>query len=58
MEKVPNTRSILLIGIPTRGVHLSKLLSIYIEDLSALPVDNGCLDPTFIEMIFRELGLD
>ena len=28
LEKVPNTDSLLLIGIPTRGVYLSKLLAI------------------------------
>ena len=25
LEKVPDTRSLLLVGIPTRGVYLSKL---------------------------------
>tara|TARA_Y100001968_G_scaffold165023_1_gene151034 strand:- start:2831 stop:3382 length:552 start_codon:yes stop_codon:yes gene_type:complete len=47
LEKVPNTSSLLLVGIPTRGVYLSKLLAIYLEELSGQPVDNGCLDPTF-----------
>ena len=30
LEKIPNISSILLIGIPTRGVYLSKLLAKYI----------------------------
>ena len=47
LEKIPNTSSILLVGIPTRGVYLSKLLAIYLEELSGQPVENGCLDPTF-----------
>tara|TARA_Y100001968_G_scaffold324130_1_gene362892 strand:- start:1587 stop:2138 length:552 start_codon:yes stop_codon:yes gene_type:complete len=47
LEKVPNTTSLLLVGIPTRGVFLSKLLSIYLEELSGHSVENGCLDPTF-----------
>ena len=47
LEKVPNTNSLLLVGIPTRGVYLSKLLAIYLEELSGQPVENGCLDPTF-----------
>ncbi len=47
LEKVPNTSSLLLVGIPTRGVYLSKLLAIYLEELSGKPVENGCLDPTF-----------
>ena len=47
LERVPNTGSLLLIGIPTRGVYLSKLLAIYLEELSGQAVENGCLDPTF-----------
>ena len=47
LEKVPNTNSLLLVGIPTRGVYLSKLLAIYLEELSGQTVENGCLDPTF-----------
>ena len=47
LEKVPDTRSLLLVGIPTRGVYLSKLLAIYLEELSGQKVENGCLDPTF-----------
>ena len=47
LEKVPNSNSLLLVGIPTRGVYLSKLLAIYLEELSGQPVENGCLDPTF-----------
>ncbi len=47
LEKVPNTSSLLLVGIPTRGVYLSKLLAIYLEELSGQPVEHGCLDPTF-----------
>ena len=46
-EKVPDTNSLLLVGIPTRGVYLSKLLAIYLEELSGQPVEHGCLDPTF-----------
>ena len=47
LETVPDTSSLLLVGIPTRGVYLSKLLAIYLEELSGQPVENGCLDPTF-----------
>ena len=47
LEKVPETNSLLLIGIPTRGIYLSKLLAIYLEKLSGQTVENGCLDPTF-----------
>ena len=47
LEKVNDTSSLLLVGIPTRGVHLSKLLAIYLEELSGQKVESGCLDPTF-----------
>ena len=47
LEIVPETSSILLVGIPTRGFYLSKLLAIYLEELSGQPIENGCLDPTF-----------
>ena len=44
LEKIPNINSLLLIGIPTRGVYLSKLLATYLEELSGQSVQNGCLD--------------
>ena len=47
LEKIPNINSLLLVGIPTRGVYLSKLLAKYLEELSGQPIENGCLDPTF-----------
>ena len=56
LERVPNTSSLLLIGIPTRGVYLSKLLAIYIEELSGQQVENGCLDPTFHRDDLKRVG--
>ena len=47
LEKIENIRSFLLIGIPSRGVYLYKLLAKYIEELSGQQIENGCLDPTF-----------
>ena len=47
LENIPDISSLLLIGIPTRGVYLSKLLAKYLEELSGHQVENGCLDPTF-----------
>ncbi len=47
MEKIPNIGSLLLVGIPTRGVYLSKLLAKYLEELSGQPVENGSLALTF-----------
>ncbi len=56
LERVPNTSSLLLIGIPTRGVYLSRLLAIYLEELSGQPVENGCLDPTFHRDDLKRVG--
>ena len=47
LEKIPNINSLLLVGIPTRGAYLSKILAKYLEELSGHPIENGCLDPTF-----------
>ncbi len=47
LEKVPKINSLLLVGIPTRGVYLSKLLAACLEELSGQKVEDGCLDPTF-----------
>ncbi len=47
LEKIPNIKSLSLIGIPTRGVYLSKLLPKYLEALSFHSVENGYLDLTF-----------
>ena len=51
-EKVPDTNSLLLVGIPTRGVYLSKLLAIYLEELSGNRRE-WLFRSTFIEMILR-----
>ena len=56
LEKIPNISSLLLIGIPTRGVYLSKLLAKYLEKLSGKSVENGCLDPTFHRDDLKRVG--
>ncbi|ABM76389.1 Hypothetical protein NATL1_18331 [Prochlorococcus marinus str. NATL1A] len=47
LEKIENISSFLLIGIPSRGVYLYKLLAKYLEELSVPQIKNACLDPTF-----------
>ena len=56
LEIVPETNSILLVGIPTRGFYLSKLLAINLEELSGQPIENGCLDPTFYRDDLSRVG--
>ncbi len=47
LERVTDAESLFLIGIPTRGVHLSKVLAKQIESITGNNVDQGTLDPTF-----------
>ena len=56
LEKIPSADSLLLIGIPTRGIYLSKLLAKYLEELSGQPIENGCLDPTFYRDDLSRVG--
>ena len=56
LENIPSINSLLLIGIPTRGVYLSKLLAKYLEELCGQPIENGCLDPTFYRDDLARVG--
>jgi pyrimidine operon attenuation protein / uracil phosphoribosyltransferase len=47
LEVSADTRELVLVGIPTRGVALAAVLSARLEALCGHPVDQGSLDPTF-----------
>ncbi len=47
LEKVPASSSLVLLGIPTRGVALARVLSERLERLCGHPIACGSLDPTF-----------
>jgi len=47
LEAVDSIDDLLLLGIPTRGVHLSKVLARQLEDLTGRTMAQGTLDPTF-----------
>ena len=47
IEKVPDLNDLLLIGIPTRGVHLAEVLGKEIFDKTGIEVKRGIIDPTF-----------
>ena len=47
LETVSNTNALLLIGIPTRGVHLSQVLASKLEVKTGHQIAHGSLDPTF-----------
>ena len=47
LESVGDSGELLLLGIPTRGVDLAKVLAGRLEALVGQPVAHGSLDPTF-----------
>ena len=47
LESVDRSEDLLLLGIPTRGVHLAKVLARQLEVLTGHPLAQGPLDPTF-----------
>ena len=47
LETVSESRSLLLLGIPTRGVQLSKVLAKELEIKTGHQISQGSLDPTF-----------
>tara|TARA_Y100001968_G_C19350882_1_gene714572 strand:+ start:294 stop:836 length:543 start_codon:yes stop_codon:yes gene_type:complete len=47
LEGISDNKELLLLGIPTRGVHLSKVLAQELQEITGAPVEHGTLDPTF-----------
>ncbi len=47
LETISDSRNLFLLGIPTRGVQLSKVLTTELEHIVGHPIDQGSLDPTF-----------
>ncbi len=47
LESVANSQDLFLLGIPTRGVHLSRVLAKELELLAGHSIPHGSLDPTF-----------
>tara|TARA_Y100001968_G_scaffold201510_1_gene185088 strand:+ start:62893 stop:63438 length:546 start_codon:yes stop_codon:yes gene_type:complete len=47
LESIAETRDLLLLGIPTRGVVLSRVLAKELNDMAGHEIDQGVLDPTF-----------
>ena len=47
IENVSNIDNLLLIGIPTRGVHLTEVLGKEIFDKTGVNLKRGIIDPTF-----------
>jgi len=47
IEKVKNLENLLLVGIPTRGIDLAKVLEKELFDRTGLKIKKGIIDPTF-----------
>ena len=47
LESAADSRSLLLLGIPTRGVALARVLAGRLKALSGHPLEWGSIDPTF-----------
>jgi len=47
IEKVKNLENLLLVGIPTRGIHLAEVLEKELASKTGLKIRKGIIDPTF-----------
>jgi len=47
IEKISNLENLLLVGIPTRGVHLAEVLRQEMFNKTGVNVKKGIIDPTF-----------
>ena len=47
IEKVKNLDNLLLVGIPTRGIHLAEVLAKELFIKTGLKIKKGIVDPTF-----------
>jgi pyrimidine operon attenuation protein/uracil phosphoribosyltransferase len=60
LEGVIDSRSLVLLGIPTRGVALAEVLASRLAVLAGHPIDQGSVDPTFhrddLERVGTRLG--
>ncbi|MAH58748.1 MAG: bifunctional pyr operon transcriptional regulator/uracil phosphoribosyltransferase [Synechococcus sp. ARS1019] len=56
LEGVDDSRRLMLLGIPTRGVQLSKVLAHELEQLTGHAIAQGALDPTFHRDDLERIG--
>ena len=47
LESLADSRQLLVVGIPTRGVALAEVLAQRLQQLCGHPIECGSLDPTF-----------
>ena len=56
LESVSDSSSLLLLGIPTRGVALARVLAGRLKGLSGHPIEHGSIDPTFHRDDLERIG--
>ena len=56
LETVDDSRRLMLLGIPTRGVELSRVLAQELERLSGHAIAQGSIDPTFHRDDLERIG--
>ena len=56
LESAEHSRSLILLGIPTRGVQLSKVLARELERLTGHAIAQGAIDPTFHRDDLERIG--
>ena len=56
LERVDDSHSLMLLGIPTRGVQLSRVLARELERLSGHTIAQGSIDPTFHRDDLERIG--
>jgi len=56
LESVDDSQSLMLLGIPTRGVQLSQVLARELERLTGHPIAQGSIDPTFHRDDLERIG--
>ncbi|MEB3265360.1 MAG: bifunctional pyr operon transcriptional regulator/uracil phosphoribosyltransferase PyrR [Cyanobacteriota bacterium] len=56
LEQVDDSQRLLLLGIPTRGVELARVLASRLERLTGHPLTHGRLDPTFHRDDLQRVG--
>lgn len=57
LESVPTVESLVLLGIPTRGVQLAGVIANSLKDQSGHAVATGTLDPTFYRDDLGRVGV-
>ncbi len=56
LERVVDSQQLVLLGIPTRGVALARVLAARLEAICGHPIAHGSLDPTFHRDDLERIG--